>query len=235
MSTISGSPPGMIQKAGSSSWMSVAPAATAALSSALMNGTSAQASLPLSAYAGEGSMRNAWVTGPWSALTNGSLVRDRRCSTSGTRLVAARHAHRRDRAEGIELVGARVAQAALVVDRLQAVDAPVEVAREVGAQHLAVGHDVVARLVRLTQRQLGAVLERLIDVRRAQLALRDRIPDEPHPGGHARAADGLDREQRQVAERSHGQGPFPDGRGDAGRGTLDEGRWTRDAGRGTLD
>jgi hypothetical protein len=84
MSTISGSPPGMIQKAGSSSWMSVAPAATAAFSSRLMNGTSAHASVPLSGYCGEGSIRNAWVTGPWSALTNGRVVRDRRCSISVT-------------------------------------------------------------------------------------------------------------------------------------------------------
>ena len=57
IATISGRPPGMIQNAGSSSCTRCAPAATAAFSSALIAGTSAQASFPLSGYAVPGEIR----------------------------------------------------------------------------------------------------------------------------------------------------------------------------------
>ena len=142
----------MIQNAGSSSWMRCAPAATAAFSSRLMAGTSAHATLPLSAYASPGEIRNACVTGPWSAVTNGLSVQRQEVLDLGDEAVAVRHGQLADGAERIELVRTRVAESALRVDRLEAGDVPVEVAREVGAQHLAVGHDVVAGLDLVEQR-----------------------------------------------------------------------------------
>ena len=143
------------------------------------------------------------MTGPWSAVTNGRSVSVQQVLDLRHEAVAVGHAELADRPEGVELVGPRVAEPPLRVDRLEARDAPVEVAREVGAQHLAVGHDVVARLDLVEQRDASAVAERLVDVGRAQASLGDGVADEPHPDGAARAADRLDGQERQVIESGH--------------------------------
>ena len=71
----------------------------------------------------------------------------------------------------------------------------VEVAREVGAQHLTIRHDVVAGLLLVQQRDAGAITQRLGDVGRPQSPLADGVPDEPHPGRRGGTAERLDRQQ----------------------------------------